>query len=234
MKLYHLFFTIFLLPAILAGQSPDSTAVIKRLQLGGGFGVMQHDVGFTPSANTNQLTGQRYSLNLRYFDNKLVGFQAEVSLTNAGWQETIDTLFSSDYERKISYAEVLILTQLSIGNGIVQPMLQAGPYLSIPLSESESIPTEFQVPNSNPPEYYGLELPSRLNYGAIVGAGLNLELGPITVQVEGRYLIGFSDLFKTGTTVASSSRRNGLGGQVGVFWALSKKTPKASSASRRN
>ncbi|MGK0451820.1 MAG: hypothetical protein ACJAXE_002491, partial [Neolewinella sp.] len=58
--------------------------------------------------------------------------------------------------------------------------------------------------------------------------------GPITVQVEGRYLIGFSDLFKTGTTVASTSRRNGLGGQVGVFWALSKKTPKASSASRRN
>ena len=233
MKLYHLF-TILLFPVILAGQSPDSTAVIKRFQLGGGFGVMQHDVDFTPSTNSNKLNGQRYNLSLRYFDNKLVGFQAELSLTNAGWQETIDTLFSSDYERKISYAEVLILTQLSIGNGVVQPMLQAGPYLSIPLSESESIPAEFEVPDSNPPEYYGLELPRRLNYGAIVGAGLNLELGPVTVQLEGRYLIGFSDLFKTGTTVASTSRRTGLGGQVGLFWALTKKKPEAGGASRRD
>jgi len=65
-----------------------------------------------------------------------------------------------------------------------------------------------------------LELPNRLNYGAIVGAGVNLELGRLTIQLEGRFLVGFSDLFKTGTTVAASSRRTGLGGQVGVFWEL--------------
>jgi hypothetical protein len=224
MKRYLLLFTL-LFPVILVGQSLDSITVIKRFQLGGGFGMMQHDVSFTPSVNTDKLNGERYNLSLRYFDNKLVGFQAEVSLTNAGWRETIDTLFTSDYERKITFAEVLILTQLSIGNGVVQPMLQAGPYLSIPLSESESIPAEFEIPDSNPPAYYGQKFPSRLNYGAVIGLGLNLELGPITVQLEGRYLVGFSDLFKTGTTAVSTSRREGLGGQVGVFWALSKQTP---------
>lgn len=233
MKLYPLLFTFFF-PVILVGQSLDSITVIKRFQLGGGFGMMQHDVSFTPSVNTDKLNGERYNLSLRYFDNKLVGFQAEVSLTNAGWRETIDTLFASDYERKITFAEVLILTQLSIGNGVVQPMLQAGPYLSIPLSESESIPAEFEIPDSNPPAYYGQKFPSRLNYGAIIGLGLNLELGPITVQLEGRYLVGFSDLFKTGTTAVSTSRREGLGGQVGVFWALPKRTPKFGGASRRN
>lgn len=219
MKLYPILFALFL-PAFLTAQVADSTLVIKRFQLGGGFGIMQHDVDFTPSANTETVSGQRYNVALRYFDNKIVGFQAEVSLTNAGWQETIDTLFATNYERKIQFAEVLILTQLSIGNGAIQPMLQVGPYLSIPLSESESIPTEFDVPDTNPRQYYGLELPSRLNYGGIVGAGLNLELGPLTIQLEGRYLIGFSDLFKTGDTVASTSRRLGLGGQVGVFWEL--------------
>jgi len=124
MKLYAILFAL-LLPAFLTGQTVDSTTVIKRFQLGGGFGIMQHDVDFTPSANTSQLTGQRYNVSLRYFDNNLVGFQAEVGLTNAGWQETIDTLFTTNYERKIQFAEVLILTQLSIGKGVVQPMLQA-------------------------------------------------------------------------------------------------------------
>lgn len=219
MKLIQILFAV-LLPVFLTGQSVDSTAVIKRLQLGGGVGIMQHDVNFTPSTNTNTLDGQRYNLSLRYFDNKLVGFQAEVSVTNAGWRETLDTLFATDYERKIQFAEVLILTQLSIGNGALQPMLQVGPYLSIPLSESESIPTEFEVPETNPQQYYGVELPNRLNYGGIIGAGLNLELGPLTIQLEGRFLIGFSDLFKTGDTAASTSRRSGLGGQVGVFWEL--------------
>ena len=219
MKMLPFLFAL-LFPFLLAGQAPDSTAVIKRFQLGVGVGVMQHDVDFTPSANTDKLIGQRYNFSLRYFDNKLVGFQAEVSLTNAGWTETLDTLFSSDYQREISYAEVLILTQLSIGKGVVQPMIQAGPYLSFPIGETESIPVEYDFPESNPPEYYGLELPNRLNYGAIVGAGVNLELGRLTIQLEGRFLVGFSDLFKTGTTVAASSRRTGLGGQVGVFWEL--------------
>jgi hypothetical protein len=219
MKLYPILFAL-LLPAFLAAQAADSTEVIKRLQVGGGFGIMQHDVDFTPSASTEALVGQRYNVGLRYFDNKLVGFQAEVSLTNAGWQENLDTLFATNYERKIQFAEVLILTQLSIGNGVVQPMLQFGPYLSIPLSSSESIPSEFEIPETNPRQYYGFELPSRLNYGGIVGAGLNLEIGPLTIQLEGRYLIGFSDLFKTGDTIASTSRRQGLGGRVGVFWEL--------------
>lgn len=219
MKIFPLLFALFL-PLLVAGQAADSTEVIKRFQLGMGFGIMEHDMDFTPSTGTSKLTGERYNLSLRYFDNKLVGFQAEVGLTNAGWRETIDTLFSSDYERKVSYAEVLILTQLSIGDGAVQPMLQAGSYLSFPLSETESIPVEFDIPDSNPPAYYGRELPSRLNYGAIIGAGLNVELGPLTLQLEGRFLVGFSDIFRTGTTVAASSRRKGVGVQAGVFWAL--------------
>ncbi|TXF88519.1 PorT family protein [Neolewinella aurantiaca] len=218
---YSLLFTLFF-PVLLSGQSSDTTSVIHRLQVGGGFGIMLHDVDFTPSANTEYLSGQRYNLSLRYFDNKLVGFQAEVGLTNAGWEETIDTLTTSNYERKISFAEVLILTQLSIGNGSIQPMLQAGPYLSLPLSETITLPEGFEVPTSTPSQYYDVELPGRLNYGAIIGLGLNVELGPMTVQLDGRYLIGFSDLFKTGDTVAATSRREGLGGQVSMFWALGK------------
>lgn len=219
MKRYPLLFAL-LLPLFLSAQATDSTEVIRRFQLGAGFGIMQHDVDFTPSANTDKLEGARYNLSLRYFDNKLVGFQAEVSLTEGGWRETLDTLFATQYERRIRFAEVLILTQLSVGNGAVQPMLQVGPYLSVPIGSSEAIPTEFTIPETNPQQYYGLDLPGRLNYGGIVGAGLNVELGPLTLQLEGRYLIGFSDLFRTGDTAASNSRRSGLGGQVGVFWEL--------------
>lgn len=217
----HLFlFLTLLLPLSLCGQQRDSVPAVNRLQIGVGGGFMQHEVDFTPTTNGETLQGTSFGVGLRYFDNHLVGFQAELGITNAGWKENLDETFSSLYERKITYAELLILSQLSIGKGAFQPMIQGGPYLSFPLSDEESIPTEYVAPVTTLPLYYDFELPYRVNYGVQVGAGFNLELGPLTIQADGRFLIGFSDLIKTGTTIASTSRRKGLGGHVGVFYTL--------------
>lgn len=215
--LLPLLFSLF--PLLLSAQRPDSVAVINRLQFGVGFGHLQHEVDITPSVNGLSLPGSSFGLGLRYFDNKLVGFQAELSYSNAGWREELDPTWSTQYERKTSYAELLILTQLSVGQGIVQPLLQAGPYLSFPLTESYRVPAEYTYPETRPPQYYALDLPYRINYGAQLGAGLNVELGPLTLQADARYLLGFSDLIKTGITVASTSRRKGLGGHIGLFYA---------------
>jgi hypothetical protein len=215
-----LLFLVFLLPLSLYGQQRDSVPTVNRLQIGVGGGYMQHEVDFTPAANGEVLPGTSFGVGLRYFDNNLVGFQAELSITNAGWQENLDETFSSLYERNITYAELLILSQLSIGKGAIQPMIQGGPYLSFPLQDKESIPAEYIAPETTLPLYYDFELPFRVNYGVQLGAGFNLEFGPLTIQADARYLIGFSDLIKTGTTTASTSRRKGLGGHVGVFYAL--------------
>ena len=215
-----LLFLAFLLSLSLYGQKRDSVSVVNRLQIGVGGGFMQHEVDFTPVADGEKLQGTSFGVGLRYFDNHLVGFQAELGITNAGWKENLDETFSSLYERKITYAEILILSQLSIGKGAFQPMLQGGPYLSFPLRDEESIPTEYVAPETTLPLYYDFELPFRVNYGVQIGAGFNLELGPLTIQADGRFLIGFSDLIKTGTTIASTSRRKGLGGHIGVFYAL--------------
>jgi len=212
---------LLLCSAGLSAQITDSVVIVDRFQLGVVAGMMNHEVDFTPTTNVQEVLGTNFGVALRYFDNKLVGFQAELTFANAGWTEEIDPDFSTPYERRTRYAELLILTQLSIGQGAVQPLLQAGPYLSFPLGDEETIPAEYVEPDSPAQrEYYNYKLPFRVNYGAQVGAGLNLELGPLTIQAEGRFLVGFSDLIKTGTTVAATSRREGLGGKIGLFWAL--------------
>jgi hypothetical protein len=217
---YRLIALFFLLPLALFAQKKDSTATISRLQVGIGGGMLQQEVAFTPLRDVESLMGSNYAVCLRYFDDPLVGFQAELGYHQGGWAETVDTLFATRYERRIDFVELLLLTQLSIGRGAVQPMLQAGPYLSVPLRNTEQIPAEYTDPGGSLPDVISLELPTRLNYGAQIGAGLNLELGPITLQAEGRYLIGFSDLFKNGTSVAATSRRAGLGWHIGVFYAI--------------
>lgn len=215
-------YLLFCFPLALFAQdeTPDT---LRRLQIGVGFGSMTHELDVTPSVRQESLMGESFHLALRYFDNSIVGFQAELLYSSAGWAEELrgDTAFLEElYERQIDYAELLILTQFSFGRGFLQPMLQAGPYLSFPLSETESVPAAYEPPSTAPPVYYGRPLPFRVNYGAVVGLGLNLEIGHFTVQGQGRYLIGFSDLIRTGETTASTSRRKGIGWQVGVFYAL--------------
>ncbi len=216
-------FTLFLLLPLVgvAQQTVDSTLTVNRLQFGLAFGSMMHEVSFTPNTNVEPIPGVNYGVSLRYFDNNLVGFQAELGISQAGWREVIDTSFASLYERQTSYAELLILTQLSIGKGFLQPMLQAGPYLAFPLTDKFRVPEEYTDPMTTVlPRYYEADFPYRINYGLQIGAGFNVEIGPLTLQAEGRFLVGFSDLIKTGTTIASTSRRQGLGWHVGVLWAV--------------
>ena len=208
------------LPFFLTAQTTDSVQSYQRLQIGVGYGIMEYTVEFTPVTANEAFRGSNLGVQLRYFDNQLVGFQAAVNYVRAGWRENIDTNFATLYERQTNYLELQLLTQFSIGKGAVQPLLQAGPYVSFPLGESEKVPAEYVEPDLPVPTYYDFSLPFRINYGLQVGAGLNVELGAVTLQLEGRYLVGFSDLIKTGTTIAATSRRAGIGGRVGLFYAL--------------
>ncbi len=204
------------LPQVLGAQS-DSLD-FRRLQVGVIGGYALYEVDFTPTVDVQTLPGQRFGVALRYFDKQLVGFQAEVAYETAGWQETYGE--NTVYERRTDYAELQLLTQFSVGRGAVQPMLQLGPYLSVPVGDRERLPADFDPLQEPANSYRGRELPFRLNYGLRAGLGLNLELGPVTVQLDGRYLQGFSNLLKPGESQVATSIRRSYGGNLALFYAL--------------
>lgn len=198
----------------------DSLPDYRRLQIGLVYGQFDQQVDFTPPQAVTAIRRPKMGIALRYFDKQLVGFQVELSYVEAGWQEDLGSDFTELYLRTVDYTELLILTQFSIGRGAVQPLLQLGPYLSYPLAKTERLPEGFEPALQPQPSYYGRPLPDRLNYGLQVGAGLNIELGPLTLQADGRALIGFSDLIRPGDSQVSTSRRRALGGNAGLFYAI--------------
>ncbi|MBB4080457.1 hypothetical protein GGR28_003091 [Lewinella aquimaris] len=205
----------FALPQVLWAQRDSSD--FRRLQVGLVGGQMWHTVDFTPTVDVLTLPGQSYGIAIRYFDKQLVGFQAEASLASAGWQENYgDEL----YERRLDYAEIQLLTQFSVGRGFIQPLLQLGPYLSVPLEDNETLPASFDPDQEPANTYRGRELPFRLNYGLRAGLGLNVEAGPLTLQLEGRILQGFSNLLKPGESQVATSIRQAYGGNLGLFYAI--------------
>lgn len=211
-----------LLSTAVWGQVSDTTT-IRRLQFGVGAQYYQHGIDITPGVNDDVLGGAGAHLAVRYFDTPLVGFQAELGVSAAGWTEDLRQRADDpplNYERGFTYLELQLLTQLSIGRGLIQPLLQAGPYLSFPLAGRETLPAGYVIEETLPRQYYGYDFPFRPNYGAVVGAGLNIEAGRLTLQFEGRYLLGFSDLLRNGDTVAATSRRQGYGGRVGLLFEV--------------
>ncbi len=201
----------------LLGAQADSVDY-RRLQLGIVGGQQYSEIDFTPNRDVQTLEGRTYGIALRYFDKQLVGFQAELAYESAGWLEELPE--GGQYRRRTDYAELQILTQISVGRGWIQPMLQAGPYLSVPIGEEEVLPTSFDPDTYPANTYYGRELDFRINYGLRAGLGFNLEFGAMTLQLDARYLQGFSNIIKPGSSDAATSIRRAFGGHLGLFYAL--------------
>ena len=105
---------------------------------------------------------------------------------------------------------------MAIGRGGVQPVIQAGPYVSAPVGEAET--PEGLVATEG--TYYGQELPFRLNYGLAAGVGVYVRLDKVAVLLEGRITQGLSDLVRSGTLGVSTARRQSVGGGVTVLYRI--------------
>lgn len=188
---------------------------LTRLLIGGRIDYAVHQVEFSPLRSQTPLAGLSAYLSLRYADLAHVSFVAELGLVQAGWEE--GTGGTDRYQRRTTYADFLISTQVNIGRGRIRPILQAGPFVSAPISDSEEIGAEFFTIEGS---YYQAELPFRLNYGLQGGLGILLQLEQIDIQLHAYALAGLSDIIRSGDLGISTARRQAAGGSVSLRYRL--------------
>ncbi len=188
---------------------------LPQFSLGGRVDYALHQVDFSPVVSQQALAGQGVYASLWYFDLAHVGFIGELGVARAGWEE--GTGGDDRYIRRLTFGELLILTQVNIGRGRFRPILQAGPYVAFPIQDEEEIGQDFVVPEGR---YYGVQLPSRLNYGLRGGLGLHVNLSKVQLQLHGFVLQGLSDLIPSGELGVSVSRRQGVGGSISFRFRL--------------
>ncbi len=227
MRILVLSFLLVLLATTVSAQA-DSLRVrtrkagadsLRTLEIGVLAGRWYNELDTSPGIEQASLEGDVYGIALRYFSNRFVGFQAEIVREGGGWQQTIDT-FAVDYRRELDYLTFQILTQVAPTRGTFRPLIQAGPYVSIPIGEKEFLPPGYEAPPPETLTYFGRPIDFRINYGLVVGGGLYLSLGRIGIQAEGRYLFGLSDLIRPGESQAATSRRVAYGGRLVVWYGF--------------
>lgn len=172
----------------------DSIIFQTDFYIGAQYGISWNDVQFSPTIEQKTFNGKRLSFVLRYVSDPHLGLQLELGYDQRGWLETRDTL-SSTYSRSIDYAEMAFYTHISIGNRFIRPVILLGSYLSYPIGEQETYPSEWETPDS----YYGNPLPKRLQFGLAGGVGIELvpKKSPVSFLIDGRYRTSLGGIFPT-------------------------------------
>lgn len=178
-------FCVLFLIAVSSVLSAQVRLDKPEMYIGANFGVTESKVMFNPSIAQGFLMGFNGGIVFRYIAEKNVGMQAELNLSQRGWQEA-----SGLYSRQLNYVELPFMTHIYIGNKN-RVFLNIGPKISYLISEKTTInntgnSTELQhiTPVKNP-----------FDYGLCAGLGLLFNIKGKILQLDTRANYGLSDVF---------------------------------------
>ncbi|MEZ4985887.1 MAG: porin family protein [Saprospiraceae bacterium] len=221
MKALFLTLSILLSFFRIAAQQ-DTTSVLDTpvvfrpfTQIGVLYGQSWNDVSFSPRIAQGVYVGQRIAAVFRYTGQANLGIQVELAYDKRGWQET-DTTTDAAYVRTVDYAELAFFSHLSLGKRSFRPFLLLGSFIGTPLSQTETIPANWPLNRS----YYNSPLPNRWQYGLSGGLGLEVVLGGISLQVDGRYRTALGGYFAAGESSFTFSNGRGFAAQATIFVKL--------------
>lgn len=109
-----------------------------------------------------------------------ISIQPEVIYTQNGYESSGVTL-------ELDYIQVPVLAKFSFAPGPAQPNVYFGPYIGFPVkSELSGNGVSMDIDNE------------QTDFGGIVGAGVDFNVGLTTVNLGGRYGFGFTNAFDGG------------------------------------
>lgn len=191
--------------------------------IGVGFGPTFSSMSIIPTypilkVRTNSILQYHGGIAVRYISEKNLGFIAELNYSQMGWEEDFkgkvyelpdgsvfpgaDSVFQ--HKRTLNYLEIPFLTHIYFGRDKVRGFFNIGPKVGFLLSESETISEELRNYLDQEPDpdraaigQYGKKSDKKIDYGLTAGAGIELRTGIGSFALEGRYYMGFGDIYNS-------------------------------------
>ncbi|MGL4518503.1 MAG: porin family protein [Phocaeicola sp.] len=177
----------------------------RNLAIGFTGGVNLNSVSFQPSIDQSTFMAPSFGFTARYISEKyfkmLCGIQAEVNYSGRGWKEEPDEVTGEFYSRNLNYLEIPLLAHLAFGTDSYTKgarfFVNLGPSFGFLISEKENMTAGFD-PTSRPTtnqQLYGKSIESKLEYGIVGGAGLEINSKIGHFLLEGRYYFGLGNIY---------------------------------------
>jgi hypothetical protein len=179
-------------------RGQQTTAFKPEFAAGGSFGAGISSVSFVPTIPQQQLTGYHAGLTFRWITEKHLGLQAEINLSQQGWNELFDDP-GHRYTRRLNFVDIPFLTHIHTKGKQVRFFVNLGPKVGLLLSEatSENVIASPPPAGSQPhrTEQWTMPVKKTFAWGLCGGPGLELRTGIGIFQIEGRYYYALGDIF---------------------------------------
>lgn len=198
----------------LEGQEQVKTPFERSVDVGLRVGGNAARYSFNPSVPQGLQVGYHSGLMARYNIERGASAQIELSYVQTGWSEQFDAEGLS-YTRELGYVELPFLTHLYLGEGVVRPFVNIGPYIGLNLSERGSTEGAEELFDAAQRLRQTTEIKNKFAWGLTGGPGLSFRLGARhRLELEGRIVYSFTDVW-------SNKRTDPYGSSSELRFALS-------------
>lgn len=201
---------ILLLLLLIAVSSVTSYAqryYEPNVAIGGKAGISISRTNFAPSIPQSMILGSVIGVTARYMEEKNFGLIAELNMEQRGWKETFEET-SYQYERRLTYIQLPILTHIFFGSDKFKGFFNLGPEIGFLIGDSKKANFDIidakKLPNFPPnhrTDQYTLPINSKIDYG--ISAGLGGEYivkKKNSIMLEGRFYYGLGNIFSSHKT----------------------------------
>ena len=220
-------------------NQPEANA--QKISVGPRLGLNISNVAFSDgdSKHINEmeedktsLTGVHAGLVANIGVNEIFSIQPEILFSQKGLKYEDD---GDSFATQMNYLEIPVLGKFMFGSDDINFFINAGPYAAYMMGgkhmaefggDDLSTEIDFDYPDQHPlfPNN-NREKPNRMDFGLAVGAGLGINAGPGTFNLEARYGFGFNDITEyekeRPNGIPKATHRN-LGISVGYLFSLGK------------
>lgn len=159
-------------------------------------------INFSPKVTQESLQQLQGGVTVRYLSEKNFGLQAELNLSQRGWQEQKDSIPDHKFTKSLLYFELPVMTHIYFNLGSrVRLVFNLGPQIGYQLSENIKENNVVLDPGFNEeafgyPVQYTTATQNKFDWGIAAGGGFELRTGIGSFVLEGRYYYGLSDIYK--------------------------------------
>jgi len=197
-----------------------------QFSVGYKYGIGSHGVTLEPQALQEfqvPFILSSHGVVIAYNNVNNAGLQLEINLAQKGWKEEIDTIAGTFFKRNLDYIEIPIFAHFEIGNRMLRPTINAGPYIGWKINDTwDSNGFEDQLANEAYNHY--LQKIRTVDLGIKVAVGLRLNINKhFAIFSEVRYdfeIAGGSDIFIDRVGGISISRLTETSGVFGILWHI--------------
>lgn len=194
---------IFMMPGEVMAQREYS----PNFSIGVRGGATLSSMSFTPEVHQSMIQGITMGVTARYTEEKYFGLIAEVNITQRGWKEDFarDEAPQFQYERKLTYIQIPLLTHIYFGSKKVKGFFNLGPEAGFMIGDKVTANFDYKNLDAIPDfpkgtrtnEQMKMEVENKFDYGIAGGAGVEFFFNRRnSLLLEGRYYFGIGNIFK--------------------------------------